>query len=157
MAAARRRVGARLLSFVLFACVGIGGFAASSAAFAKTSGPATAADPPHHLIICHATGSATNPYVAINISIDAWVNGHSHHDGDFILKDPAEPGEKADDSACNRGSTTTTTTTPTTTTNPTTPTAPPTTTTPTTPTTPTNGGTTTTTTTTGTSPTTTTT
>src|SRR5947208_1919913 len=55
----------------------------------------------HKVIICHRTGSATNPYVVINISINAWQNGHSKHpaiDGrsDILLKDPASPGEKAD-------------------------------------------------------------
>ncbi len=29
----------------------------------------------HKVIICHRTGSATNPYVVINISINAWQNG----------------------------------------------------------------------------------
>jgi hypothetical protein len=55
----------------------------------------------HKVIICHRTGSATNPYVAINISINAWLNGHSKHpalDGrsDILLQDPASPGEKPD-------------------------------------------------------------
>jgi len=53
------------------------------------------------VIICHRTGSATNPYVAINVSINAWLNGHSKHpalDGrsDILLQDPASPGEKPD-------------------------------------------------------------
>lgn len=51
----------------------------------------------HHIIICHATGSATNPFVVINIPMTAWTEAHDvHQDGrDFILKDPASrPGSK---------------------------------------------------------------
>jgi hypothetical protein len=33
--------------------------------------------------ICHATGSATNPYVAITISRAGLYNGHMHHEGDI--------------------------------------------------------------------------
>lgn len=45
----------------------------------------------HHVIVCHATGSASNPYVVINIPMTAWTSAHDRHqDGrDFILKDPA--------------------------------------------------------------------
>jgi hypothetical protein len=55
------------------------------------------ADAHHHIIICHATGSASNPFVVINIPMTAWTNAHDvHQDGrDFILKDPASrPGSK---------------------------------------------------------------
>ncbi|MGB2875442.1 MAG: hypothetical protein WBB76_08215, partial [Gaiellaceae bacterium] len=45
--------------------------------------------------ICHRTGSATHPYVVINVSINGWLHGHQKH-GDILLKDPASPGEKAD-------------------------------------------------------------
>jgi len=51
----------------------------------------------HHVIICHATGSTTNPFVVINIPMTAWTEAHDvHQDGrDFILKDPASrPGSK---------------------------------------------------------------
>jgi hypothetical protein len=56
----------------------------------------------HHVIICHRTGSATNPYVVINISNRGWINGHQNHpdlDGrhDILLKDHAAPGEKGPD------------------------------------------------------------
>jgi hypothetical protein len=59
----------------------------------------------HKVIICHRTGSATNPYVVINISINAWQHGHTTHpalDGrsDILLQDPARPGEKLDASQC---------------------------------------------------------
>jgi hypothetical protein len=59
----------------------------------------------HHLIVCHRTGSASNPYVVINIPWTAWSeahdpdSGHAHPplDGrvDLVLKDPASrPGGK---------------------------------------------------------------
>lgn len=59
----------------------------------------------HKVIICHRTGSSTNPYVVINISINAWQHGHTTHpalDGrdDILLQDPARPGEKLDASQC---------------------------------------------------------
>lgn len=34
--------------------------------------------------VCHATGSATNPWVVITIDRAGWENGHSKHEGDFI-------------------------------------------------------------------------
>jgi hypothetical protein len=69
--------------------------------FAATKGRGHEKTAQHKVIICHRTGSATNPYVAINISINAWLNGHSKHpalDGrsDILLQDPASPGEKPD-------------------------------------------------------------
>ncbi len=58
----------------------------------------------HHVIICHRTGSASNPYVVINIPWTAWTEAHSPHTGshpdldgrsDIMLKDPASrPGSK---------------------------------------------------------------
>jgi hypothetical protein len=70
-------------------------------AFAATKGKGHENTAHHKVIICHRTGSATNPYVAINVSINAWQNGHTKHpalDGrsDILLKDPASPGEKPD-------------------------------------------------------------
>lgn len=56
----------------------------------------------HHVIVCHATGSTSNPYVVINIPLTAWNGGHSRH-GDKLLKDPASrPGSKDgfDKAAC---------------------------------------------------------
>src|SRR5205085_8419694 len=35
-------------------------------------------------IICHATGSATNPYVLVKTSEAGCINGHSAHPGDYI-------------------------------------------------------------------------
>jgi hypothetical protein len=69
--------------------------------FAASKGRGHEKTAQHKVIICHRTGSATNPYVAINISINAWLNGHSKHpalDGrdDILLQDPASPGEKPD-------------------------------------------------------------
>jgi hypothetical protein len=74
-------------------------------AFAATKGPGHASTAQHKVIICHRTGSATNPYVVINVSINAWMNGHTKHpalDGrsDILLKDPASPGEKLPASSC---------------------------------------------------------
>lgn len=58
----------------------------------------------HHVIICHRTGSLSNPYVVINIPYTAWVHAHSDTTGshpelngnkDKMLKDPASrPGSK---------------------------------------------------------------
>jgi hypothetical protein len=38
---------------------------------------------PRKITICHATGSATNPYVIITIDLSG-LNGHGDHDGDII-------------------------------------------------------------------------
>ncbi len=35
------------------------------------------------ITICHATGSKTNPYVEIRISVKG-LNGHRNHEGDVI-------------------------------------------------------------------------
>jgi hypothetical protein len=62
-------------------------------------------DAHHHVIICHRTGSESNPYVVINIPWTAWSEAHdpaSEHahpplDGrvDLMLQDPAPgPGTK---------------------------------------------------------------
>jgi hypothetical protein len=58
----------------------------------------------HHVIICHRTGSDSNPYVVINIPTTAWNEAHSDTTGshpdkngrhDLMLKDPASgPGAK---------------------------------------------------------------
>ena len=34
--------------------------------------------------LCHATGSATNPYVEISVSVDGALNWHARHPGDII-------------------------------------------------------------------------
>jgi len=34
------------------------------------------------VLVCHVTGSASNPFVVINVSNRGWSNGHSKHDGD---------------------------------------------------------------------------
>jgi hypothetical protein len=62
-------------------------------------------DAHHHVIVCHRTGSASNPYVVLNIPWTAWSEAHnpgSEHahpplDGraDILLQDPASrPGAK---------------------------------------------------------------
>ncbi|HEX4931300.1 MAG TPA: hypothetical protein VFV62_11375 [Gaiellaceae bacterium] len=58
----------------------------------------------HHVIVCHRTGSLSNPYVVINIPYTAWLHAHSDSTGshpdlngnhDIMLKDPASrPGSK---------------------------------------------------------------
>lgn len=58
-----------------------------------------------HVIICHRTGSRSNPYVVINISMSAWLHGHATHPernghNDILLKMGAAPGEKLPRSAC---------------------------------------------------------
>jgi hypothetical protein len=58
-----------------------------------------------HVIICHRTGSKSNPYVVINISMSAWLHGHATHPernghNDILLKQGAAPGEKMPQSAC---------------------------------------------------------
>jgi hypothetical protein len=77
-------------------------------AFAATKGRGHEKTAGHKVILCHRTGSATNPYVQINVSINAWLNGHSKHpalDGrsDILLQDPASPGEKLSGSECPGG------------------------------------------------------
>src|SRR5207237_5211179 len=70
------------------------------------------------VLVCHKTGSATNPYVVISISINGWTNGHSKHSGDILLG-PSTPGPHSHDASRwpsgGTASTTTTTTTPSTT------------------------------------------
>ena len=58
-----------------------------------------------HVILCHRTGSSSNPYVVINVSMEAWLHGHAIHpalDGrnDIVLKQGAAPGEKLPKSLC---------------------------------------------------------
>jgi len=50
--------------------------------------------------ICHATGSATNPYVEITISVNAVAAHERHQGGRDIIPAPEEgcpPGEQPDD------------------------------------------------------------
>jgi hypothetical protein len=53
-----------------------------------------------HVIVCHRTGSDSNPYVVINIPMTAWTEGHTKHPpknrrSDILLKNPASgPGSK---------------------------------------------------------------
>lgn len=66
--------------------------------------PGRSGEAHHHVIVCHRTGSSTNPYVVINIAMTAWSEAHSPDTGshptldgrdDILLKDPASgPGTK---------------------------------------------------------------
>jgi hypothetical protein len=49
--------------------------------------------PKGKITFCHATGSATNPYVLITTSINGYLNGHSKHAGDRL---PGPDGTCAD-------------------------------------------------------------
>jgi hypothetical protein len=69
-----------------------------------TQSKGRSAEAHHHVIICHRTGSESNPYVVINIPWTAWSEAHSPDTGahpdldarhDIMLKDPASrPGSK---------------------------------------------------------------
>jgi hypothetical protein len=37
--------------------------------------------------ICHATQSASNPFVLITVSVSACVEGHADHEGDVVAVD----------------------------------------------------------------------
>src|SRR5437868_12874994 len=44
-------------------------------------------------LICHATGSAKNPFVLIKVSENACIQAHSQHSGDYIsVNDPTCSG-----------------------------------------------------------------
>ena len=70
----------------------------------KATTQGRSAEAQHHVIICHRTGSDSNPYVVINIPWTAWTEAHSPTTGshppingrsDILLKDPASrPGSK---------------------------------------------------------------
>jgi len=78
--------------------------AESKSAKAATPAKGQSANAHHHVVICHRTGSLTNPYVVINIPWTAWMHAHSDTTGshpdlngnhDIMLKDPASrPGSK---------------------------------------------------------------
>lgn len=82
--------------------------APSKPAKAATPSKGQSANAQRHVIVCHRTGSLSNPYVVINIPYTAWTNGHTTHpakngNSDKLLKDPASrPGSKDgfDKSAC---------------------------------------------------------
>jgi hypothetical protein len=88
----------------------------------RPSAPESAGEKTAHskVLICHATGSATNPYVVISISVNAWSKGSGHgaHADDVFIdwSWPGDPRQK-NDALCpagNPGGTTTTTTSTTT-------------------------------------------
>lgn len=70
----------------------------------KTAAPPRAkrlrSAPKGKVSLCHATGSETNPYVLVTVSVNATTgNGHGHHDGDrpavdgrCPASDPGGPG-----------------------------------------------------------------
>ncbi len=80
------------------------GKAESKSAKAATPTKGQSANAHRHVIVCHRTGSLSNPYVVINIPYTAWLHAHSdstgshpdlHGNHDIMLKDPASrPGSK---------------------------------------------------------------
>lgn len=46
--------------------------------------PAASAASPGKTTICHATGSAKNPYVILQVSSAGCVDGHAGHPGDYV-------------------------------------------------------------------------
>lgn len=52
--------------------------------------PIAAAAPAEKIDICHATGSASNPFVSISISVNG-LNGHAEHSGDIIPPNSSLP------------------------------------------------------------------
>ncbi len=46
--------------------------------------PAAQGSQNDQITLCHATGSATNPYVEITVSVQGATNGHAKHAGDII-------------------------------------------------------------------------
>jgi hypothetical protein len=89
----------------------------------RPSAPASAGASTSHskVLICHATGSATNPYVVISVSVNAWSKGSGHgaHADDVFIdwSWPGDPRQK-NDALCPAGSPGGTTTTTTSTTAP---------------------------------------
>jgi hypothetical protein len=77
----------KLMRTRLLATLGAAGLMAGTMP-AALAGPTSAA-PPKKTTICHATGSATNPYVEITVSKDALAAHKSHQDGRDIV--PAPP------------------------------------------------------------------
>ena len=63
--------GSKRVAFVLVAALGVAG-AQVSAAFATKPGP------DHKVTICHATASATNPYVVITVDVASIVGDAGH-------------------------------------------------------------------------------
>ena len=56
---------------------------------------------PEKITICHATGSATNPFVVITVSVNATTgNGHGDHEDDII---PAPEGAEENPALCASG------------------------------------------------------
>ncbi len=60
----------------------------SARVIARASASTTTTRVPRRISICHATGSATNPYVEITVDVEG-LNGHGDHEGDII---PAPAG-----------------------------------------------------------------
>ena len=52
------------------------------------------ASPTNVVKVCHATGSATNPYVLITVSEQGCENGHANHDGDLVVPNSCTSAEQ---------------------------------------------------------------
>lgn len=72
-----------VLFFAVLVCVG---FSQPGSASAKKGGEGNGGGN-NKVLVCHATGSETNPYVLIAISRQGWENGHKDHqdDRDFLV------------------------------------------------------------------------
>src|SRR5215217_2149789 len=71
------------------------------------------------VLVCHATGSQSNPFNAIVVDDDSTqLEGHLGHEGDFVsdVENPEQLSDEEAEAICDAGPTTTTTGTDTTTT-----------------------------------------
>ena len=56
--------------------------------------------PEHKVVVCHATGSDSNPYIEVEVDADAWdehTSAHSDHVDDFLAEDGECPDGEDDD------------------------------------------------------------
>lgn len=56
----------------------------SGSAILPASAPIAQANQNDKITLCHATGSSTNPYVEITVSVEGATHGHAKHPGDII-------------------------------------------------------------------------
>jgi hypothetical protein len=61
-----------------------------------TAAECTAASSEGKVVVCHATSSKKNPYVAVDVNVQGCINGHAKHEGDFV----AATDEECDAPSC---------------------------------------------------------